>query len=199
MGVTVSTGTFLSMIASCKSEPTINTTAWAPSFLTENAQMTFVENLADCIMPATDTPGAKEAGVIKYIDAAVANLYKPEEQERFKKGLETCIATIQEEQGAELADLSGEQLTAFLEKHIGTGVDEKIHEARRKLSGEKEPPIDAAQQKDYYLYGFLNSIKSLAIGGYFGSELIGEEHMNYDPIPGPYQGCIDFEGNNYSL
>ncbi len=74
MGISVSTGTFLSMLASCETESSSTTVVeneWSPSFLTDKDQCAFVENLADIIFPPTDSPGAKEAGVIKYIDLII--------------------------------------------------------------------------------------------------------------------------------
>ena len=202
MGISVSTGTFLSMIASCKSEtaPEVSESSWTASFLTDKSQLAFVENLADIIFPPTDTPGAKEAGVIKYIDLMVDKIYKPKDKERFKKGLETCLAMIESEQKVKISEVGTDKLSDFLENHIGSKADEAAHDARKKMLSEKEAPTDEAAQKEYYLYNFLNAVKSLTIGGYFGSELIATEHMVYNPVPGPYEGCIDWEGgNNYYL
>lgn len=201
MGISVSTGTFLSMLASCKSESSTATVVeneWAPSFLTDKAQCAFVENLADIIFPPTDSPGAKEAGVIKYIDLMVDKIYKPEEQTRFRKGLETCIETVESEQGDKFSNLGTDKLTAFLESHIGSKADKAAHDARKEMLGEKEAPEDMVAQKEYYLYNFLSAVKSLTVGGFFASELIATEHMVYEPVPGPYEGCIDWAGgNNY--
>ena len=201
MGASVSMGTFLSMISSCKSEPSTTTVAgneWTASFLTDKAQCAFVENLSDIIFPATDSPGAKEAGVIKYIDLVVNKIYTSEEKARFKKGLETCIETVESEQGGKFSDLGTDKLTAFLESHIGSKANKAAHDARKEMLDEKEAPADAAAQKEYYLYNFLNAVKSLTVGGYFGSELVATKHMVYNPVPGPYEGCIDWAGgNNY--
>ncbi len=200
MGASVSMGTFISMIASCKSESSMGgvDAPWKASFLKDDAQMAFVENLADAIFPTTNSPGAKEVGVIKYIDMAVSLLYKPEEQDRFKKGLETCIATIESEQGGKFADLGADKLTAFLENHIGLKADKKAAEARKEMLGKDEAPSGSAAQKEYYLYNFLNAVKGLTVGGYFSNEIIATEHMVYEPVPGPYMGCIDWGGgNNY--
>ena len=205
MGISVSTGTFLSMLASCKSEPSIAVTdegdaPWKPSFLTDEAHLAFVENLAEAIFPKTETPGAKEAGVINFIDLTVDRIYEPEDKMRFKKGLETCITTIETEQGGKFSDLDAQKITAFLENHIGSNADKEASQARKKMLAEKEPPTDEAGQKEYYLYNFLSAVKYLTVGGYFGSELVATEHLVYNPVPGPYEACIDYDGgNNYYL
>ena len=186
MGVSISMGTFISMIASCKTEPGATVSA---SYFTDTAQSAFIENIAEIILPKTDTPGAKEAGVIKYIDVIVGKIYKPEEQKKFNKGLEASMNAVKDG-----------DLTEFVTSKIGANADKDTYASMMKLTEAKEPPTDAAAQNDYYIYSFLNAVKGLAVGGYFGSEIIATEYMVYNPVPGPYQGCIDYDGgNNYYL
>jgi Gluconate 2-dehydrogenase subunit 3 len=205
MGISISTGTLLTMISSCKSETAegvVDTTSssWSASFLKNKDHLALVENLAEAIMPATNTPGAKEAGVIQYIDMAVANLYESKKQERFQKGLEQCIAALEaDNKGTAFTKLGGEQISTFLNKHIGSTADKATYEATKKLAGSEDLPTDETQQKTYYLYSFLHAVKNLTVSGYFGSELIATKHMNFQPVPGPFEGCIDYSGNDYSL
>jgi len=189
MGVSVSMGTFISMIASCKSESSGSGNASSvASLLSNDAHMTFVENIADIIFPKTDTPGAKEVGVINFIDMTVSKIYEPKDQAKFKKGLEACMAAVGD------GDLS-----EFIHSRIGEKADKTTYDAMIELIGE-DTPEDTSKHNDYHLYSFLNAVKDLTIGGYFGSEIIATKHMVYDPVPGPYVGCIDWEGgNNYAL
>ena len=198
MGATVSLGTFLSTIQSCVSEKESSADGWKADYFTDPNQQKLIVEMSDIILPATDTPGAKDVEVIKYIDATVARIYDPKTVERFGKGMDACVKALEADQGGKYSDLSREQLTAFLEKQMGASVDPATHKTRRTLIAEKEAP--SGQADEYYLYSFLDSLKSLTIAGFFGSEVIGEQHLTYDPIPGPYQGCIDQNGmNTYSL
>ena len=47
----------------------------------------FLDEVADTILPATKTPGAKAAGVGKFIERMVNNTYNPENQQVFHKGI----------------------------------------------------------------------------------------------------------------
>ncbi len=201
MGLSISAGTLMTMISSCKTEPTTDKVvdSWTPKFLSNKNQATFIESLADVIFPPTNTPGAKEAGVLKYIDDIVGEVYFPKQQDRFKKGLEECVKSIEAETGAAFTEATTAQISTFLEKHIGAKADKTTYEAARKMAGKEEAPAGATERSTYYLYSFLNAVKSLTVSGYFGSELIATEHMNYVPIPGPFEGCIDYTGNDYSL
>jgi hypothetical protein len=53
------------------------------------------------------------------------------------------------------------------------------------------------------IFALLTNLKSLMIRAYRGSELVGEQFLAYDPIPGRYIGCIDLNeatgGKSWSL
>jgi hypothetical protein len=200
MGATVSFGAFISTIQSCVSEKEASTGGWQADYFRDLDQQNLIIELSDIILPTTDTPGAKDVEVIKYIDATVAHIYEPEAKERFGKGMAACIQSLEAENGGKFSELEREQLSAFLEKHMGKSVDPAVHKANRELIAQENPPTDDKKRQAYYLLNFLNSLKSLTIAGFYGSEVIGKEYLTYDPIPGPYQGCIDQEGiNAYSL
>jgi len=199
MGLTISTGTLMTMISACKNEPAVVADSWVPKFLKNKGQSAFIENLAESIFPATNTPGAKEAGVVKYIDMIVADVYEPKEQERFQKGMEICAKMLGGEGENPFSNLHNQELTSFLEKLIGAKADKEVYDTAMGLVWSEDPPEEEAKQETYYLYSFLSSLKNLTVSGYFGSKLIATEHMNYQPVPGPFEGCIDYSGNDYSL
>ncbi len=58
------------------------------------AQAAVVEAMAECILPADDTPGAKEAGVIRFIDLALSG-YHRDMQGLYRQG----IADLEERSG----------------------------------------------------------------------------------------------------
>jgi len=60
-------------------------TAWKP-LLFDDHQAATVTALVDRIIPATDTPGAREAGVVRYLDLLLHD-GPPENQQRFLEGL----------------------------------------------------------------------------------------------------------------
>src|SRR5437016_13538601 len=59
---------------------------WRPQALTPD-QAELVATIADQILPATDTPGARAVGVHRFIDALLAESYPAAERERFLAGL----------------------------------------------------------------------------------------------------------------
>jgi len=105
---------------------------YKPLFFSED-QYRRVERLAEMIIPADDTPGAKEAGVAEFIDFMVANrvAVSPNAeirstadairqgeaaQERFISGLDWINARSKSEFGKQFLDCSTEKQTALLEE-----------------------------------------------------------------------------------
>ncbi len=200
VGITVSSGTLLSLISGCKSDTATNTANAAAGFLdTKNAG--FVEEIMDIMLPTTDTPGAKDVGIINSVNAILGRLYKKDDQRLFKKGMSAFqdVAKKKFDLGAG-TDASREQLTEVLEDWIG-----KKNESRRDEIGAliyaSEDDVDAKDKEKFYAYKFLSNLKQLATSAYFGSEEIATKHLNYDPVPGKYVGCIPVEevGNNWAL
>ena len=75
--------------------------AYAYQTLGEPQQRTLAA-LVDQIIPATDTPGAAEAGVPQFVDMMLTEWYAPEERDRFLAGLDDVDARAE---GGAFADL----------------------------------------------------------------------------------------------
>ncbi len=165
----------LTLLQSCQQQPRLG---WQPQFLSVNhAQL--VSSLVDTILPVTDTPGGLDVKVDMFIDLVFAKTLEEDAQKQKMSEMdqfdETCTARF----GKAFHQLDADQkMELLLEQEAnsptfnggvwGTAV------------GEQEP------------VGFYRSFKSLAIWGYCSSEEIGKNVLNYDPIPGPYKGCIPF-------
>jgi gluconate 2-dehydrogenase gamma chain len=97
--------------------------AWTPRTLTA-AQLAIVNSLADHIIPRTDTPGAKDAGVPQFVDALLTDHYRAPERDRFLAGLQGVnvrslrkykkpfVATTRAQQVAVLAEMDREAYPA---------------------------------------------------------------------------------------
>jgi len=61
--------------------------SWQPRTLTA-AQVALVASLADHIIPRTDTPGARDVGVQRFVDALLTDHYRAPERNRFLAGVQ---------------------------------------------------------------------------------------------------------------
>ena len=86
--------------------------AYRPQFFSP-AEYATVERLAEIIIPADATPGAKEAGVAEFIDFMVSR--DTEVQYNFRTGLTWLNAHSERAFGKRFVELAVEQQTALLE------------------------------------------------------------------------------------
>ncbi|MDF1697237.1 MAG: gluconate 2-dehydrogenase subunit 3 family protein [Saprospiraceae bacterium] len=169
-------GTSIAVLNGCKAD---TSDGWKPSFFTADQIDTLAE-VAERIIPKTDTPGAKEALVHRYIDEAVKNNYKSEEQEFALKA-------------ADIFDMKSTE--KFNKKFVAITDAQKdeILQELADLSKNEEDQSDAGE--------VFPRIRSLVAAGYFTSEIGATQALIYDPIPGPFEGCIPLSdvGGVYSL
>lgn len=164
MGATLTFGalwTTLVMPAAALGQTTLN---WTPRVLSP-AQAQVLEVAVELIMPATDTPGAREAGVARFIDRALATFYDPGQVKTLVDGLDRMQADAVATWGTGFATLDGRRQTELLTRYDT--------EATRKP-----------------LSHFFALLKQATLTGFFTSETGATRTLRYDPIPGAYRGCV---------
>ena len=165
LGSTLSASAILGVMSGCKAEPTLT---WTPEFFELN-EASLIETMVDRIIPRTDTPGAVDAGVPRFIDSMLSGYYKTEEATAFREKLKQVNADAQAAHGDDFVDLDEEQQMALLEKYdqaaFGNNADQ-----------------------DH----FFRKVKELTVLGFCTSEAGATEFLEYDPVPGDYKGCIPY-------
>lgn len=167
MGGVVSAPAMMGILKGCTAKPTID---WKPVFLTEN-QGIIITQVADIIIPKTDTPGAKEAGVPGFIDVMLKDCYSKEDQERFTNGLKNFDEEAQKAYGDSFVDLEPEKKLEYV-----NAVHAAALEARKS---DPQPPRP-----------FILMMKELTMLGFFTSEPGATQVLQYVAVPGSYKGCI---------
>jgi hypothetical protein len=126
----------------------------------EAAAAALLAEVADVILPDTDTPGAKAAGVEKFILRVVRDCFKAEERQKFFSALET---------------LDGDSRKQFSKPFTALSEAEKVELVK----------FTAAQRKP-----FFSSLRQLVVTAYFNSEIGATQALAYLPIPGRFQGSV---------
>jgi Gluconate 2-dehydrogenase subunit 3 len=129
-------------------------------------QANLLTSLTQTIIPATDTPGAKEEKTDEYILRMVNDCASPEDQQKFLTGLEQFEKMVKERYGKSFASLS----------------DDQKNELLTSLEDKKGLP-NAANE-------FYGHIKGATVQFYTGSEYYMTTVMNYNIIPKRYKGCV---------
>ena len=183
-GSAVAAPTLLSLLQSCAKQDRLT---WTPQFLKEDQAM-FISSFVDFILPKTATPGALDVKTDIFIDLVYAKMYDKQGQENVVAEIEKFNADCKSTYGDVFAELSPEDKAACL-KAAEAGSPKFNGKVWGTAVGKQEP------------VGFYRSLKSMAMWGYFTSEEIGKNVLNYDPIPGEYLGCIPLSdvGNSWSL
>lgn len=198
VGLGLASGTLSStLFQSCKEAQKMASDVWQPQFIPADL-VDMVAEIAETILPATETPGAKDVNVHQYLDMAWNLFYKPEEKEHIKKGLMDFDKNCTAQTGKSFLKLDGPARLAHL--------SEVEQEAKKEMAAggpdfwgvpinddETEEVRQEPAERPVRLQPFWNYVKGNVIQGYFTSEEVGENILNYDPIPGDPIGCMDLE------
>lgn len=168
MGGVISAPAISGILKGCAPKTDIN---WKPAFLTKE-QAAIVEQVAEIIIPKTDTPGAKDVGVPAFIDQMLNEVYMKEDQDRFINGLKAFDEEADSEYGDSFLALDPAQQTAFVKKK---------HDEALKIENSTNPAPPRP---------FILSMKELTMLGFFTSKVGASEVLQYDAVPGAYNGCI---------
>ncbi len=172
-GSAVAAPSLLSLLQACSQTPRLN---WTPIFLDEN-QATFISAFVDTILPKTETPGALDVKTDIFLDMVYAKTYSPERQEILKADINQFNLDCKAKFGKVFAELNMEDRKACLQAHESATA--KFNRGVWGTAVGEQKPV-----------GFYRQLKSQTLWGYFSSEEIGKNVLNYDPIPGEYLGCI---------
>lgn len=107
-GVVLTPSLTAAFLSGCTPEP------GAPlGFLTAR-EAALVDSLCEGIIPATDTPGARAAGVVRYVDMLLNDFSSPEERLDIRYALEQVQSQLDDQGAAVLDDLGSDDQQAFL-------------------------------------------------------------------------------------
>ncbi len=154
---------------------------WKPLFLDEHQNETLIL-LSDLIIPATDTPGAKEALVNRYIDLVLA-AETPETQRAFLNSLSYLDGESIRRYKAAFRYLSSDEQDLLLHA---------LAYPRNASNWTGEPDANADPG-----HGHFEALKGRIMTGFYSSQ-IGEKELGWDGAfaHGPYQGCEHPEGDH---
>lgn len=142
----------------------------APQTLTP-LQNELVATVAELIIPTTDTPGGRAAGVNGFIDGMLTSIYTETERKHFLAGLTDLEARVQGR---------------------GAGVQRSGQEVLVQILKELEAEAIAAQGNTADK-SFFQELKALTLLGYYRSEIGATQEQKWLLIPGYYKGDVPFK------
>lgn len=123
-----------------------------------------LKSVVDAMIPKTDTPGAADLGVDKFVQKMVTDCYDQKAQDNLKSGLASVDAKSNASLGKPFSAISQQQKLGILDDMQKTG---------------------SAEEKS-----FVNLTKNLTIQGFMNSEYVMTNITHYELVPGRYHGCV---------
>jgi len=156
-------------LSGCKNTST-NVIAFTPD------DIAFLNEVAETILPATSTPGAKEAKVGEFMTVIVRDCYKPTEQTVFMEGMKA---------------LQSKDAKAKINKSFMEATPKERHDLLVALDAEQKAFQE--KKKPEELPHYFRMMKELTLWGFFTSEVGATKALRYVAIPGKYEGCVDYK------
>ncbi len=170
-----------------------------------DADISFLDEIADTILPATKTPGAKAAKVGQFMTVMVNDCYEEKDQKIFHEGMSKLNEASKNKNGKTFIESTPQQrhdLLATLDKEAKE-YKKKIDDYFDSLTAEQKHTIALQKDKDgkdpqtdkmrEYPNHYFRMMKELTLLGYFTSKIGCTEARRYVETPGKYEGTIPYK------
>jgi len=137
-------------------------------------EIAFLDEVAETILPETETPGARAAGVGPFMALMVTDCLSPDDQTLFREGMLTLDAGCIEMFGAGFLAVNADQKLEFLQ-----------------LLDQEQAEMMKGHQDGMPAH-YFRTMKELVLLGYFTSEIGCTQAMRYVEAPGQYQPCLPY-------
>jgi hypothetical protein len=160
-------------LSGCKSNDNVSA-----GFFTEK-DISFFDEVAETILPKTNTPGAKDAEVGKFMASYSTDCYSNDELQLLKEGIR------------DLNKKSSKMNREFFVYGTAAQKQKVLEEAdaeAKKYNEEKEHSRKKVMGPHYFTL-----MKQMVLLGFFTSKPGATQVLRYVPVPGKYEGCIDYK------
>jgi len=156
-------------LSGCKNASSLG----GPTFSEDD--ISFLDEVAETIIPKTTTPGAKDAAVGTFMTVMVNDCYDKKDQEIFHEGIKKLDDACQKANNTSFMKATPEQRTSLL-----TALDK---EAKDHAKGkEKDAPNH-----------YFTMMKQLTLFGFFTSKPGATQVLRHEAVPGHYDGALPYK------
>ena len=125
-----------------------------------------LSELAETILPKTDTPGAKELSAHLFVLKMVDDCMPKADQEKYLKGMK--------------------EFESFVQQKTGKSFVENDTTGRKSIVAD----LDQRKSKESDMEFFFRSTKNLTVEAYRTCEYYLTKIRGYKMLPGKFQGCV---------
>jgi hypothetical protein len=213
------------LIAACQKERA-ETTADANIGEFTSSDIALLDEIAETILPATSTPGAKAAKTGAFMALMVTDTYEPKDQKIFRDGMKKLDEASQKANSVSFMASTAQQRLALLEvldreQKQYTDARQAARE-RSKGTGSDTAKTAEAKKSDAFVPGqrkegalgtdagpaaaitadapshYFRMMKELAMLGYFTSEIGCTQALRYVESPGRFDPCVPYKAGEKS-
>jgi hypothetical protein len=167
----------------------------------------FLDEVAETILPATSTPGAKAAKTGAFMALMVTDSYSPRDQEVFREGMRKLDEASRKANNVSFMTATPQQRLALLEavdreqKAESDARREEEDERKRAEAVLSDQRQEAAPGADVGAATaitedppahYFRMMKELALLGYFTSEIGYTRALRYVESPGRFDPCVPY-------
>ena len=157
------------LLSGCTNTPAIGGDAFS------EADISFLDEVAETIIPKTTTPGAKEAAVGTFMTVMVNDCYTKDDQKIFHEGIKKLDEACKKTHNTSFMKASPEQRTSLL-----TTLDKEAKD------------IQQAKNKEDANH-YFTMMKQLTLLGFFTSKPGATRVLRHIPVPGKYDGNYPYK------
>ena len=137
--------------------------------------VSLLDEVAETILPATSTPGAKAAKVGQFMTVIVKDCYEEKDQQLFMEGMKKLDEASKAKNSKSFMESTAQQRHDLL---VALDKEQQDYQKSKK----KEDPTH-----------YFRMMKELTLWGYFTSEEGATKALRYVAVPGKYEGCIPYK------
>jgi hypothetical protein len=160
-------------LSGCHNAPEKNIGGGGTNF--SNDDIAYLDEIGETILPATTTPGAKDAKVGDFMARIVKDCYTEKDQKIFLDGMQALNEASRKKNGK-----------SFMES-----TPDQRHDLLVDLDKEQKGYMDTKKKDDPSHY--FRMMKELTLWGYFTSEPGATKALRYVAVPGKWEGCVDYK------
>ena len=139
------------------------------------ADIALLDEIGDTIIPTTNTPGAKAAGIGAFMVWMVNECYDDAQHAAFKSGLAAVNAASTAKHGHDFLAASAAERTALLNE---------LDAEQKRYNGTKAKDAPAH---------YFRMMKQLTLLGYFTSEIGATQALRFTEVPGRFDGDVPYQ------
>ena len=136
----------------------------------------YLDEVAETIIPRTDTPGAKDAKVGQFMTVMVKDCYDEKNQKIFLEGM----TKLNEASKKKFNGNGFMKLTPEQRKELLTELDKEQKDHTKNKKKDDEPH-------------YFTQMKQLTLLGFFTSEPGATKALRYVAVPGRFDACVPYK------